>query len=392
MLTFASMNVRHQLNIAVICGGPSKEASVSRSTAKGIVAALQENFSSVHLIELDKHIDKNLRKIKPDVVFPAVHGKWGEDGYLQGLLTLCGVPFVGSNMEASVLAMDKTLAKQILLHGLPVAKSMVVTQKHPLEKTAREIIATFHSEVVIKPACEGSGLGISFVSTAEEARNALEMALSFGPKAIVEERIIGAEILTTAAVLERDTAEALPVIEIKTPPGTWYDYEHRYTPGLSEHVIASSSSGSAIPQSAGEVALLAHHALGCRDLSRADFVVPPMESPFCGNPTPSPGMTQPAYSPTPPKPSAFSFPALVKLLVERAAAEGDYDFIIQNIDSQQPPANVINDGCLQLAPYRRWFGRVLKSDVAGEARGIILIYRLLQLKIVDPWIGWGKID
>src|ERR1700722_18867761 len=106
MLASCSMNVHHQLNIAVICGGPSKEASVSRSTANGIVAALQENFSSVHLIELDQHIDKTLRKIKPDVVFPAVHGKWGEDGILQGLLTICGIPFVGSRVEACVLAMD----------------------------------------------------------------------------------------------------------------------------------------------------------------------------------------------------------------------------------------------------------------------------------------------
>lgn len=321
MLTFASMNVHHQLNIAVICGGPSKEASVSRSTAKGIVAALQENFSSVHLIELDKHIDKNLRKIKPDVVFPAVHGKWGEDGYLQGLLTLCGVPFVGSNMEASVLAMDKTLAKQIFqLHGLPVAKSMVVTQKHPLEKTAREIIATFHSEVVIKPACEGSGLGISFVSTAEEARNALEMALSFGPKAIVEERIIGAEI--TAAVLERDTAEALPVIEIKTPPGTWYDYEHRYTPGLSEHILPAPLP-EAQYRRVQEVALLAHHALGCRDLSRADFVVPAHGEPILLEINTLPGMTPTSLFPDAAKAVGLSFPALVKLLVERAAARGD---------------------------------------------------------------------
>src|SRR6202162_126085 len=89
------MSIKHQLSIAVICGGPSKEADVSRSTAKGIVKALQENYSSVHLIELDHQIDKFLRKINPDVVFPAVHGKWGEDGILQGLLTICGFPFVG---------------------------------------------------------------------------------------------------------------------------------------------------------------------------------------------------------------------------------------------------------------------------------------------------------
>lgn len=312
------MRVNHQLSIAVICGGPSKEADVSRSTAKGIARALQENYSSVHLVELDHQIDKILRKLKPDVVFPAVHGKWGEDGILQGLLTICGFPFVGCGVEANVLAMDKILAKQIFkLHGLPVAKGMVVHQTQSLEKKAQEILEVLGHQVVIKPACEGSSLGVSFAGTPEEVRKGLQIAFSFGPRALVEERIIGAEI--TAGILERDNIEALPVIEIKTPPGTWYDFEHRYTPGLSEHVLPAPLP-EAQYRRVQEVAILAHQVLGCRDLSRADFVVPKQGEPILLEVNTLPGMTPTSLFPDAARAVGLSFPALVSLLAERAFA------------------------------------------------------------------------
>jgi D-alanine-D-alanine ligase len=310
------MNVHHSIAIAVICGGPSKEAEVSRSTAQGIVKALQENYQTVHLVELDQQIDKTLRQLNPDIVFPAVHGKWGEDGMLQGLLTICGFPFVGCGMEANVLAMDKILAKQIFqLHGLPVAKSMVVRQEQPLAKKAQEILDTLGKQVVVKPACEGSSLGVSFAGSADEIIQALKKAFSFGPRALVEEKITGAEI--TAGILERDVAEALPVIEIKTPPGSWYDYEHRYTPGLSEHVLPAPLPPAQYRR-VQEVALLAHQALGCRDLSRADFVVPQQGEPILLEVNTLPGMTPTSLFPDAAKAAGLSFPALVSLLVERA--------------------------------------------------------------------------
>lgn len=312
------MNVHHQLSIAVICGGPSREAEVSRSTAKGIVQALKENYQQVHLVELDQQIDITLRKLNPDVVFPAVHGKWGEDGTLQGLLTICGFAYVGSEVEANVLAMDKILAKQMFyLHGLPVAKSMVVSQHQNLGRRAQEIIDALGHQVVVKPACEGSSLGISFASTAEEVHKALKAAFNYGPRILVEERIFGAEI--TVAVLDQDTSEALPVIEIKTPQGTWYDFKHRYTAGLSEHILPAPLPAEQY-QRVQEVALLAHQALGCRDLSRADFVVPPQGEPILLEVNTMPGMTPTSLFPDAAKAAGISFPALVSILVERAAA------------------------------------------------------------------------
>ncbi len=223
------MNIHPQLSIAVICGGPSSEAEVSRSTARGIVKALLENYKQVHLIELDQEVDRALRKINPDVVFPAVHGKWGEDGILQGLLTICGFAYVGSEVEANVLAMDKVLAKQMFrINGLPIANEIIVDKYQDLQVAAQRIATKLGAKVVIKPACQGSGLGVSFAEDLSTIKKGLEKALDYGDRALVEERIVGAEI--TVAILERDRTEALPVIEIITPKDTWYDYEHRYTP------------------------------------------------------------------------------------------------------------------------------------------------------------------
>lgn len=312
------MALHHSLSIAVICGGPSKEAEVSRSTAKGIVKALQENYSSVHLIELDDQVDKTLRNINPDVVFPAVHGEWGEDGILQGLLTICGFPYVGSDVRASMLAMDKVLAKQIFqLQGLPVAQSMVIHQGQNLAEKAREILEKLGSQVVTKPASEGSSLGVSFADNPVAVQAGLELALNYGSRVLVEERIMGTEI--TASILEHETAEALPVIEIRTPPGAWYDFEHRYQPGLSEHVIPAPLPRAQY-QRVQEIALLAHQALGCRDLSRVDFVVPPVGEPILLEVNTMPGMTPTSLFPDAAQAAGIAFPLLVSLLVERAYA------------------------------------------------------------------------
>lgn len=312
------MKINHSLKIAVICGGPSREAEVSRSTAKGIVNALQTNYQQVHLIELDHQTDKSLRNLNPDVVFPAVHGQWGEDGTLQGLLTILGLPYVGSGVEANVLAMNKILAKQLFqLHHLPVPKSITVGQHQNLTQKAAEILATLGQQVVIKPACQGSSIGVSFADNPTAVIKGLETAFNYGPCVLVEERIIGAEI--TAAVLEQGAAKALPVIEIKTPPGAWYDFEHRYTAGLSEHILPAPLPPEQYRR-VQEITLLAHQILGCRDLSRADFVVPAHGEPMLLEVNTMPGMTPTSLFPDAAKAVGISFPALVSLLVERAAS------------------------------------------------------------------------
>ncbi len=308
------------LSIAVICGGPSAEAEVSRSSAAGVAKALLEKYKNVKIIELDNQIDMVLRSTKPDVVFPIVHGKWGEDGHLQGLLTILGFPYVGSDMSAAALAMDKILSKQIfLIHQLPVAKGLVVSRGEDLALAANRALSELGPSIVIKPACEGSGLGVSFANNIESAKQGLESALCYGPKVLVEERINGAEI--TAAILEHDNIETLPVIEIRTPPGSWYDYEHRYTPGLSEHIIPAPLPTHQYRR-VQEIAMKAHQALGCRDLSRADFVVPKEGEPILLEVNTLPGMTPTSLFPDAAQFIGLTFPKLVSLLVEQAYRRG----------------------------------------------------------------------
>lgn len=310
------MKINPNLSIVVICGGPGKEAEVSRSSAAGVAKALRENYKNVQIIELDHQIDLHLRQAKPDVVFPIVHGKWGEDGHLQGLLTILGIPFVGSDMQASVLAMDKVLSKQVFaLHGLPIAKSRVVYAHEDLDKAASQLLSELGPCLVIKPTSEGSGLGVSFADNTESTKKGLVTALRFGKRVLVEERIDGAEI--TAAVLEGDPYALLPVIEIRTPSGSWYDYEHRYTPGLSEHLIPAPLPADQYKR-VQEIALKAHQVLGCRDLSRADFVVPKKGEPILLEVNTLPGMTPTSLFPDAAQFLSISFPQLVSRLIEQA--------------------------------------------------------------------------
>ncbi len=148
----------------------------------------------------------------------------------------------------------------------------MVLDRH-LDKTeaTKRVINTLGTDVVIKPVAQGSALGVHFATTQDDIENAIQEAFLYGERVLVEERIKGKEI--TVAILEREGVKALPVIEVTTPQGSWYDFEHRYTVGLSEHIIPAPLPKAQYERTQ-EIAILAHQALGCRDLSRVDFVVP----------------------------------------------------------------------------------------------------------------------
>lgn len=302
--------------IAVVCGGPSAEAEVSHASAGCVADALQVNFSNVEVIELRQTVAEALKEKNIDVVLPVLHGPPGEDGTFQGLLEIIGLPYVGSGVHASAFAMDKVVAKRIFeASGLPVARDVVVHRGDGIGTAARRVAESLAPDVVVKPARQGSALGIHFVRDLDNLEEALEEAFFYDEQVLVEQRIEGKEI--TAAVLERDGIEALPVIEIRTPPGSWYDYEHRYTPGLSEHIIPAPLPDAQYAR-AQEIATLAHQVLGCRDLSRADLVAPPQGDPIIIEVNTLPGMTPTSLYPDAAAAAGLSFEALVAHLVERA--------------------------------------------------------------------------
>lgn len=303
-------------SIAVVCGGPSAEAEVSRVSAKGVADALRATYSKVEMFELKPSIGEALNKAAIDVVFPVLHGPPGEDGTFQGFLEILGFPYVGSGVLASACAMDKVVAKQIFrAYGLPVARDLIVHKSEDKAETVKRIVAALGPNVVVKPSCQGSAVGISFAREQKELEKALDMAFAYDERLLVEERVVGRE--NTVAILERNGVEALPVIEIRTPAGSWYDYEHRYTPGLSEHIVPAPLPKEQYDRTQ-EVAKIAFQSLGCRDFARVDFVVPERGEPVLLEVNTIPGMTPTSLYPDAARAAGISFEAFVAHLAERA--------------------------------------------------------------------------
>lgn len=267
--------------VAIVCGGPSSEAEVSRTSASAVQAALTEGGHAATRLELSEAtlaLAGGQGAPAPfDVVFPLVHGVLGEDGALQGLCELLGLPYVGSGVLASALAMDKVMAKKIFrAAGLPVAPEHVVRRGQDAAEAARAVRAALGPSVVVKPGAQGSAIGVSRVpasaSDADLAR-ALESAFTYDDVVLCERFVVGREVTCGVTdVASLGGLSALSPTEIRAKAGDFYDFTSRYAKGGSEHVCPAELPPG-VAERVQSVAVAAHVALGCRDLSRADFVV-----------------------------------------------------------------------------------------------------------------------
>jgi len=304
------------LKIAIIAGGPAAENAVSRTSAAGVAKAARATWPDVTLLELDSDLPARLINEHFDVAFPVLHGPVGEDGTLQGFLEIVGLPYVGSGVLASACGMNKVVAKQIFrAFGLPVAREMIIEAGEAIDSAVARIADSLPLDVVIKPVGQGSGLGVAFARSREELAAGLRTAQQFHERVLIEERIEGKEI--TCGVLDDPEPRALMTIEVRTPEGTWYDYQHRYTQGLSEHIIPAEI-GEDRNRRVMEIAVLAHRALGCRDLSRVDFVVPESGEPILLEVNTLPGMTPTSLFPDGARASGYTFEDVIRLLILRA--------------------------------------------------------------------------
>lgn len=300
--------------VAVLYGGISAERDVSLSSGKQVIIALRAAGFDVTPVLVGADLRAVLAALDPapDVVFNALHGRFGEDGTIQGVLDWLNIPYTHSGVRASALAMDKQAAKTVFAGaGLPVAAGSVIAVD------VLEAADPLPLPYVIKPLNEGSSVGVEILRDGDNRRAEIARKWRFGPEAMVEEYIPGREI-TVGVMGDR----ALAVTEISADAGAFYDYESKYAEGGSRHQIPASIHPDTYAR-ALDVAVAAHRALGCRGASRADFRLDETED--------GPGRlvllevnTQPGLTPTSllPEQAAYqgiSFPELCAWMVENAA-------------------------------------------------------------------------
>ena len=293
--------------VAVLMGGWSAERNVSLVSGAACAKALQRAGYSVTAIDVQRDVGALLTRLypHPDVVFNALHGRWGEDGCMQGLLDILGIPYTHSGLTASALAMDKPMAKRLFRDaGIPVAEDKIVTRDEVL---AGDVMAPPY---VVKPLNEGSSVGIHII---REGANELPFAHDswpYGDTVMVERYIPGREF--TVAVMGD---KPLAVTEIMTER-EFYDYDAKYVTGGSIHQVPADVD-KGIYDEAMRLALLAHRTLGCRGVSRADFRFDG-ETLFILEVNTQPGMTPTSLVPEQAGYAGISFEELVTWMVENA--------------------------------------------------------------------------
>ena len=302
------------MKVLLLKGGTSTEREISLLSGEGVANGLCEAGFEVQ--EVDTGKDGYLHEIADsecDVVFICLHGKNGEDGTVQGLCELMGKPYVGPGVLASALAMDKARAKTIYrANGLPIPASMTLRIGNEIPTDG--IIAMVGEKTVVKPSSEGSAVGVSIAHTPGELNDAISIAFRDDNTVLVEEYIPGIEV--TVAVLGNDDPVALPVIEI-VPKNEFYDYESKYAPGGSNHIIPARISDEATEE-CKRLGVAAHKALGCRGVSRTDMIVDASGQPWILETNTLPGMTTVSLLPDAARKVGIEYPQLCKLLVEYA--------------------------------------------------------------------------
>lgn len=277
--------------IIVLMGGPSAEREVSLRTGTAIYEALLAKGCDVSALELDRNIVANLQAAKPAVVFIAVHGKYGEDGVVQGILELLEIPYTGSGVLASALAMDKAISKKLFTaSGVPTPPFMIF--EHRDKQAGSDSITSrikdgFTLPVVVKAATQGSSIGVTIVDEAGKLSEAIDDAFRYSETIVVEQFISGKEV--TVTVWGNERPEALPIIEIAPKSGR-YDYQSKYTKGATEYIVPARLSPE-LSASVQAAAVKAHQALGCKGLSRVDFIITDNKDYFALEVNTIPGMT-----------------------------------------------------------------------------------------------------
>lgn len=303
--------------VALVCGGKSNEREISLASGKGAAEALKTAGFPVEMIDPASKEDlKRLIDEPFDVAFLCLHGKYGEDGTMQGFLDLIGLPYTCSGVWASALAMDKAKAKVFYKkEGIPTPPSMTVVKGQDVDLAS--VVATIGEKVVVKPGTEGSAIGVFIVEGIQEIEDALNKALEIDNEVLIERYIKGREF--TVAVLGNRDPKAMPVIEI-VPKSDFYDFESKYAVGGSQHICPARlpEDIAAVMQREAENA---HKALSCSGTSRTDFILEDNGDCWALETNTIPGMTATSLLPDAARAAGLSFPELCTKLIELALEE-----------------------------------------------------------------------
>ena len=299
--------------IAVLCGGMSSEAEVSMRSGKGCFEALQRlGFSNAEMVVVDKDIALKLKEGKYDYAFNALHGKYGEDGCIQGLLEILRIPYAGCGVMASSVCMNKEFTKRILSTNpdIIMARSAFIKKGDDIfEKTA-----DLNYPLFVKPVSEGSSFGMTKVDRKEDLKAAYDTAVKYNDDVLAEEFIDG--FFVTVGVLENDgRAFATEILEIR-PKNEWYDFEAKYTKGMSDFICPANLSPE-VTEYVKELAVKAFETAGCSGVARIDFMMKD-DIPYLLEINTSPGMTATSDLPAQSLAMGIDYDNLVLLILNSA--------------------------------------------------------------------------
>lgn len=306
--------VPKEINVVLLAGGKSGEREISLASGAGAKKALEDaGFNVVQLDPADKNDLVRLVQGDFDVAFLALHGKGGEDGAMQGMLEVLGIPYTGPGIWSSATAMDKAKAKVFYRsHDVPTPESLTLHSAGELSPA--EIAEKVGSHCVIKAATEGSALGVYLCDGIDDIANALTSVFEIDDVALAETFVSGDEY--TVAVLGTEAPEALPVIQI-VPMHEFYDFESKYAEGGSKHLCPAPLSDEETKK-ACDLAVAAHRALGCAGVSRTDMIKDSKGDFWVLETNTIPGMTATSLLPDAARVAGMDFPALCCRLIEEA--------------------------------------------------------------------------
>ncbi len=308
--------INKDARIAVLCGGLSNEREVSLRSGKNCYEALKRlGYQNAQIVDVDKNIARMLLAKQIEVAYIALHGKYGEDGCIQGMLEVLGIPYTGSGVKASSIAMDKDFTKRILkTHNLPVIPSVVVSSFEEISN--KEIDLNY--PLMIKPVSEGSSIGMKKVNIVDELETAVREAEKYNTGIMLEEYLEGKSI--TVGVLDiGDKTIATPILEFRTKT-EWYDYEAKYTEGMTEFILPAKLDEELTKQ-IQDLSIKSHKAIGCKGMSRVDFIVTKDNNkPFILEINTIPGMTDLSDLPAQSKAMGISYDELVRIILNSSVS------------------------------------------------------------------------